>query len=94
MKSLEEIIKSIDKGIIIGRFSGGQPASNGDFSGVAKNSFYVENGEIKYAVSETMINGNMADAFNNLRAISSDVVCDGDNVLPYVAFDGLTISGK
>ena len=93
-QSLDDIIRGIDRGIIIGRFSGGQPASNGDFSGVAKNSFYVENGKIKYAVSETMINGNFADMFNNLRAVSSDVVCDGDVALPYVAFDGLTISGK
>lgn len=90
----EEMIKNIKKGLIIGRFSGGQPGINGDFSGVAKNSFLVENGEIKGAVSETMINGNLAQLLNHLVAISKETVADGTSVLPYMAFDGVVISGK
>ena len=93
-KPIEEIIASIDKGILVGRFSGGQPASNGDFSGVAKNSFLIENGKIGQALSETMISGNMADMLNKLRGISREQVADGMMVLPYLAFDGITISGK
>ncbi len=93
-KSIDEIIASVDKGILVGRFSGGQPASNGDFSGVAKNSFLIENGKIGPALSETMISGNMADMLNCLRAISREQVADGMSVLPYMAFDGITISGK
>ncbi len=93
-KPIEEIIASIDRGILVGRFSGGQPASNGDFSGVAKNSFLIENGKIGQALSETMISGNMADMLNKLRGISREQVADGMMVLPYLAFDGITISGK
>ncbi len=90
----EEMIKGIKKGLIIGRFSGGQPGINGDFSGVAKNSFLVEDGQIKGAVSETMINGNLAQLLNSLIAISRETVADGSSVLPYMAFDGVVISGK
>ena len=43
-KTHNEIIKNIDKGILLSRFSGGYPSANGDFSGVAKNSYYIENG--------------------------------------------------
>ena len=93
-KPIADIIASIDKGILVGRFSGGQPASNGDFSGVAKNSFLIENGKIGPALSETMVSGNMADMLNRLRAISLEQVADGMTVLPYMAFDGITISGK
>ncbi len=93
-KPLSEIIASVDKGILVGRFSGGQPASNGDFSGVAKNSFLIENGKIGQALSETMISGNMADMLKRLRDISSEQVVDGMMALPYMAFDGITISGK
>ena len=92
--SIDQIIASIDRGILVGRFSGGAPSSNGDFSGVAKNSFLIENGKIGPALSETMISGNMADMLNRLRAISSEQVVDGMSVLPYMAFDGITISGK
>lgn len=90
----DEMIGKIKKGLIIGRFSGGQPGTNGDFSGVAKNSFLVEDGKIKGAVSETMINGNLAELLNNLVAISKETVADGSTVLPYMAFDKVVISGK
>lgn len=89
-----DMIKNIKKGLIIGRFSGGQPGTNGDFSGVAKNSFLVEDGQIKGAVSETMISGNLSELLNNLVAISRETVADGTFVLPYMAFDKVVISGK
>ncbi len=93
-KSLDEIIAGIEKGILVGRFSGGDPAQNGDFSGVAKNSFLIENGKITCAASETMIAGNLAGMLKNLVAISKERVYDGYSILPYAAFDGITVSGK
>ncbi|MBE6636671.1 MAG: TldD/PmbA family protein [Ruminococcaceae bacterium] len=93
-RSLDEIIASIDRGILVGRFSGGNPSSNGDFSGVAKNSFLIENGKITKALSETMISGNLATMMQNLYAISRETVSDGNSVLPYTAFRGITVSGK
>ncbi len=91
---LSEMIKDIDKGLIINRFSGGAPSINGDFSGVAKNSFIIENGKIGSAVSETMISGNIIDILNNIVAISSEQVTDGMTFLPWAEFDGVTVSGK
>ena len=61
---------------------------------MAKNSFLIEDGEIKGAVSETMINGNLAELLNNLADISKETVEDGSSVLPYMAFDKVVISGK
>lgn len=91
---LEEMIKGIDKGLIVNRFSGGEPSINGDFSGVAKNSFIIENGKIGSAVSETMISGNIIDMLNNIVAISKEQVTDGTTFMPWVEFDGVTVSGK
>ena len=93
-KTLEEIISGIDKGLLVMRFSGGQPAASGEFSGVAKNSFLVENGKISNAISETMISGCVPEMLKNIRDISSEVAKDGANALPFIAFDGVTISGK
>ena len=93
-KPLADIIKGIEKGILVGRYSGGDPGVNGDFSGVAKNSFLIDNGEIIGAASETMISGNLAAMLNNLVDISAETVADGISVLPYAAFSGITISGK
>ena len=93
-ESLEDILSGISRGLLVARISGGEPGANGEFSMVAKNSFLIENGKITDAVSETMINGNLADMLQNLRAVSAETVCDGATVLPWAAFDGVTISGK
>ena len=92
--SLEEMIASIDNGLLMGGFSGGSPGTNGEFSGVAKNSFLIRNGKIAGAVTETMVNGNLGEAFKNVRAISRELCCDGTSVVPYIAVDGIVISGK
>ncbi len=91
---ISEIIKNTEKGVLIGRFSGGSPAANGEFSGVAKNGFLIEKGKIVSALSETMISGNLAEMLNNLIAISKETLEDGSIVAPYMAFDGITVSGK
>ncbi len=92
--TLEELISSVDRGLILGGFSGGQPGTNGEFSGVAKNSFVIENGKVKCAVTETMVNGNLGEAFRHIRGISKEVLCNGGSVVPYIAVDGIVISGK
>lgn len=90
----DEMIRNIDKGIVVGRFSGGAPNAKGDFSGVAKNSFLIENGRITKALRETMINGNLAELFKSIVAISKETTENGSSVLPSIAFSNIVISGK
>ena len=91
---LAQMIASVKKGLIVGGFSGGHPGANGEFSGVAKNSFLIEDGKILGAVTETMINGNLEKVFQDVVALSSEQICDGNTVLPYMASKGIVISGK
>ena len=91
---LQDIITGIDKGVFLMRFSGGHPSANGEFSGVAKNGFLIENGRLTTPLTETMISGNLAAMLLKLRAVSREVLADGDIVMPYMAFDGVTVSGK
>ena len=93
-RSLDDIIAGTQRGIILSRFSGGNPNSNLEFSGVAKNSFYIEGGEIRHALSETMVTGNLQDLLRNIRAISREQVNFGDHAYPYLAASGVTISAK
>ncbi len=92
-KCLDEIIGGIENGILVCRFSGGEPAGNGDFSGVAKNSFLISEGKIAGAISETMISGNLAQMLKNINGISRESVNYGTCIMPYAAFDGITVSG-
>ena len=91
---LEDIIKGVDKGILLNRFSGAEPTVSGDISGVAKNSFLIENGKITDAIQETMISFNILDALKNIVAISKEQCSHGYSILPWCCFDGITISGK
>jgi PmbA protein len=93
-KTFDEIVASTERGIILGRFSGGAPNPKLDFSGVAKNSFYVEDGQVRHAIQETMIAGNFADLLQSIRAVGSTSVNYGGHRFPAVATSGATISTK
>lgn len=92
--SFEDMVKRVGKGLLLCRFSGGRPNANGDFSGVAKNSYYIENGEIKYPVSETMITGNLEAMFRNITGISKERVSFGNSIMPWISVSDMIISGK
>jgi PmbA protein len=93
-KNLDALVQGIDRGVLLGRFSGGNPSENGDFSGVAKNSFLIENGTIGSALSETMISGNICKMLKAIQGISKERINFGGAILPWVSIGGLTISGK
>jgi len=92
--SLDEMIKSIDRGLLLCRFSGGSPSESGDFSGVAKNSYYIENGEVKYPVKEIMISGNIRDLLEKISRISAERINFGYAILPWIQAGDITIFGK
>lgn len=92
-QSVEELIAGTRRGILLGRFSGGRPNRNLDFSGVAKNSFYVEDGEIKGALSETMVSGNLGQMIRDVRAVGRDLVNFGGCAFPWMAVQGATLCG-
>jgi PmbA protein len=91
---LADMIKSVDKGILLGRFSGASPGPSGAVSGVAKNSFLIENGVVTDAISETMISFNVVDIIENILAISKERNETGSSIHPWALFDGVTVSGK
>ncbi|MCL2599881.1 MAG: metallopeptidase TldD-related protein [Treponema sp.] len=91
---LTDMIKGVDRGILLNRFSGGQPGPSGDVSGVAKNSFLIENGRVTDALKETMIGFNILDVLKSIVAISTERCANGTSVLPWCCFDGVTVSGK
>jgi len=71
-KKLDEIVSLVDKGIIMRRFSGNVRTDSGEFSGIAKQAGYIEKGEIKYPLKETMISGNAFNALMNIVAIGRE----------------------
>jgi len=91
-KSLQELIGSIENGLLMYRYSGGVPTSSGDFSGIAKNSFIIKDGKITSGAGQTVVSGNLADMLMNIAGMTKEVSSNGRTSLPYMAFDGITIS--
>ncbi len=91
--TLEEMISSIDRGLFITRFSGGMPGENGDFSGVAKNSYLIENGRMGKPVSEVMISMNLKDMFSSIRHLSRERTNLGNSLLPWIQFSDVSVHG-
>lgn len=92
--TLEEMTKSVERGILLCRFSAGNPSESGDFSGVAKNSYYIEDGMIKYPVKEVMISGNLKSLLTDIKRISRERVNSGNSILPWIQVGDTAIFGK
>jgi PmbA protein len=89
---LDEMIRGVDRGLLITRFSGGNPNDKGDFAGTAKNSYYIEKGEVRYPVSETMVSGNLDRLLNDVVATSAERADFGRRIFPWVRASGVVVS--
>ncbi len=87
-----ELIRGVARGALVGRLSMGMPAANGDFSGVIKNSFLIEDGQVGRALSETMVAGNIARMLRDVTALSCERIDTGAWRLPWLRVGGLHFS--
>jgi PmbA protein len=90
--SVDTLVSEMDRGIIISRFSGNVNPVNGDFSGVVKGGQLVMDGEIKYAVKEVMVAGNVFEALHQLNGISRERKAIYGSILPYMRLDGISFT--
>jgi PmbA protein len=88
----DRLADGLSRGAWVGRLSMGMPASNGDFSGVIKNSFLVQDGRIGDALTETMITGNVAQMLRDIVAVSAERLDTGETCLPWLRIGGLHFS--
>jgi PmbA protein len=87
-----QVVGGVARGALVGRLSMGMPAANGDFSGVVKNSFLIEGGQVGPALSETMIAGNIARMLQEVAAVSRERIDYGALRLPWIRIAGLHFS--
>ena len=91
-KSKDELISEIDKGVLVTRFSGRADPVSGDFSGVAKGGYLIEDGRIARPVSGTLIAGNAFEALKNLSGLSSERERIFSFTLPYLRLEGISVT--
>ncbi len=87
-----DMVAGVQRGALVGRLSMGNPAPNGDFSSVIKNSFLIEAGALGVALSEVMISGNIARMLHDVVAVSQERIDTGSFALPWLRIGGLHFS--
>jgi len=92
-RALDDMISSVQRGILVGRFSGNIDPVSGDFSGLAKASKKIQGGAFGGAVRETMISGNVYDVLDGLSEVSCETSKVMDFTLPYFLVDEISITG-
>jgi PmbA protein len=91
--SLQELIAGCDQAFVVGELLGqGVNTVTGDYSRGAAG-FWVERGAIVHPVNEVTIAGNLAELFQNIRAVGSDIDSRGTVRCGSVLVDGLTLAG-
>ena len=92
--SPEDIISSVDKGLILTRTLGhGLNPVTGDISRGAFG-LWVENGEIAYPVSEITISGNLGEILNSIELIGNDLDFLSPVSGPTIKVGELTVAGQ
>lgn len=83
-KNIPELIKETEKGILLTRFWYIRPVDPQTlvFTGLIRDgSFYIENGEIKYAIKNFRFNESPAKMLNNIEALGKPVRI-GNSLIP------------
>ncbi|MDR1896287.1 MAG: TldD/PmbA family protein [Prevotellaceae bacterium] len=92
-RSHEQILSSIDKGIWVTGFNGGNSnSSTGDFS-FGIEGFLIENGTLQKPVNEMNITGNLLTLWNNVVEIGNDPKLNSSKRTPSILFDDVDFSG-
>lgn len=92
-KSDEEIFAMAKNALLLKRFSGNSDGTSGQFSGVAKNSHWIEQGFLSFPVHEAMVSGNLFEILKNVVAIGHHPHhIYGGGLAPYLLVDGLSVS--
>jgi PmbA protein len=87
------MLKRMGSGLLVTELMGqGVSLLTGDYSRGA-SGFWVEDGEIAYAVEEITIASNLRDMFSNIVAIGSDVDTRSHILTGSILLDRLTVAG-
>jgi PmbA protein len=91
--SYEDMIKSTKSGFYATELIGmGVNLITGDYS-MGASGMWIENGEIKFPVSEITIASNLKDMFLNLTA-ANDLEFKSRSNAPTIRIEGMTLAGK
>ncbi len=93
-KNFDQLLATVDKGIWITGFNGGNSNSTtGDFS-FGIEGFLIENGKAVKPINEMNITGNLLELWSNIVEVGNDPQMISSWRIPSILFDKVNFSGK
>ena len=93
-QSFSELLNMMDTGFLVTELMGSSVNSvTGDYSRGAAG-FWVEKGEIQYAVKEVTIAGNLKEMYQRIVAVGNDIDTKSSTRTGSILIEGMTIAGS
>jgi PmbA protein len=93
-RSFPELIRHLDRGIVVDQILGGGAGISGDFSINVDLGYRVEGGEILGRIKDTMVSGNVYHALKQIVALGNDLDWNGPCYTPSLIVEGLSVTGR
>ncbi|MBW4420173.1 MAG: TldD/PmbA family protein [Myxacorys californica WJT36-NPBG1] len=93
-KSLDQLIATLDNGLILDQMLGSGAGISGEFSINVDLGYRVQNGQIVGRVKDTMLSGSVYTALKSLVEMGGDADWNGSCHTPSVIVEGLSITGR
>ncbi|QQE65948.1 peptidase C69 [Leptolyngbya sp. BL0902] len=91
-RTLDQLIASIDHGILVDQILGGGAGISGDFSVNIDLGYHIHRGQIVGRVKDTMVAGNVYSALKDNLDLGADADWNGSCYTPSVLVDGLSVT--
>lgn len=88
----EQLIENMKQGVIVNRFAGFPNAVTGEFSGVVKGGWLIENGKRVKPICETLIQGNIYNLLTQISGISKERKRVSNFLLPWICIANVNIT--
>ncbi|NDJ18439.1 TldD/PmbA family protein [Myxacorys almedinensis] len=93
-KSLDQLIATLDDGLVLDQMLGGGAGISGEFSINVDLGYRVQKGQIVGRVKDTMISGSVYTALKSLVEMGGDADWNGSCHTPSVVVEGLSVTGR
>ncbi|MFW9792825.1 MAG: TldD/PmbA family protein, partial [Candidatus Thorarchaeota archaeon] len=90
--NLDDLISEIDRGVLCNRTADRPNMTTGDLSAMLLEGFYIENGEVKHPLKNTLVGINMRDLLQRITRIAADTRATLTMITPSFVIDKATVT--
>jgi PmbA protein len=90
--TLDDLFSEIDKGVLCRNTSDRPNMTTGDLSAMLYEGFYIEKGEVKHPLKNTLVGINMRDLLQRISRIGSDTRTTLAMITPSIVVESATVT--